>query len=238
MAVPRHLQIINPCYGDKDVIFFQFQRFPKEIRDSIWEYSLKQYRIIEVTIQGSWPSEPGDPPLYSTTNALNKIISGRNYKACIMQRFQLFSKLLRINSESRQVALRFYRVHISCYLPISKKQDEIERTEKTIKTVLYFNPEYDFINLKSHERNNSGDATFVHFLYDFKAHDPKNVGILNLALDRNDMTRLLFFENLSEAPAKANFVYFLSHLQQIIWIAQSHYGRCIRKLRTKSPNSA
>src|SRR5579862_562593 len=118
MAASQHLQIINPpyCRGE-DVLFSQFPMLPTELRLRIWQCSVEQHRLVEVEVEPLLGSE--DAPLYSTTNALNKLISGRNYTATA-QGFQLHSKLLRVNSESRKVALRFYRVHIPCYLQTSK----------------------------------------------------------------------------------------------------------------------
>ncbi|KAF2176952.1 hypothetical protein K469DRAFT_721140 [Zopfia rhizophila CBS 207.26] len=217
MAVPQHLQIINPSYRhDEGVLFGQFQMLTTELRLCIWECAVQQQRLLEVEIEP--PSDPGDAPPYSTTNALNKLISGHNYTATV-RGFQAHSKLLRVNSESRKVALRFYRVHIPCYLRMSG-----ERYGPRFKATFYFNPEYDFMHVTAHQ---PVEHTFVDFLHDLKAYDPQDVGLLNLALDSSGMNNLYSLANVSEAPARATFVDSLSCLQQIIWVAQSHTGRAI-----------
>jgi hypothetical protein len=187
----------------------------KELRLRIWEYSIEQYRLLEVKVEP--PSDSRDTLLYSTTNALNNLVSGRNYTA-IIQGCQVYSKLLRISSESREVALRFYRVHIPCYLQTSKRN--------IVKATFYFNPEYDFIHLRGEHL--PVEQSFIDFLHDFKAYDPKNIGLINLALGSNDMTMLHFhLKKISSAPARMTFVDVLSRLQQLIWIAHSHAGRAI-----------
>jgi hypothetical protein len=133
-----------------------------------------------------------------------------------VQGYRLHSKLLSVNRESREVALRFYRVHIPCYLQTS--EDGIERT---IRSTLYFNSEYDFIHLSGR----GPEHLFVDFLHDLKAYDPQDVGLLNLALDSNGMTHLRSLTNVSEAAAKASLIASLSRLQQLIWIVHSHGGR-------------
>ena len=219
MAASQHLQIVNPCYSrGEDVLFGQFPMLSAELRLRIWQVAVEQHRLLEVEIEP--PSDSGDAPPYSTINALNNLISGRNYFATV-QGYHLHSKLLYINRESREVALRFYRVHIPCYLQTS--EDGIERT---IRTTLYFNPEYDFIHLRAR----GPEHPFVDFLHDLKAYDPQNVGLLNLALDTNSMNHLHSLTNVSEPVARASLVASLSRLQQLIWIAHSHAGRGIMGL--------
>jgi hypothetical protein len=216
MATSKHLQIINSSYsGGEDVLFPLFPVLSTELRLRIWQYSIEQHRLLEVEVNRPRPRGSEDAPLYSTTNALDKLISGRNYTATV-QGCHLHSKLLHVNSESRQVALKFYRVHIPCYFQTSEYT--------TIKSTLYFNPEYDFMFLRAQD---SPEHTFVDFLYDLKAYDPKDIGLLNLALDMNSMRTLHSLTNISEAPARATFVDSLRRLQEIIWVAESMCGRAI-----------
>lgn len=214
MSASEHLQIINPSYrGSEDVLFRPFPMLSTELRLRIWQCSIEQHRLLEVEVDGPWGFE--DAPLYSTTNALDKLISGRNYTATV-QGCHLHSKLLHVNSESRQVALKFYRVHIPCYFRTCE--------DTTIKSTLYFNPEYDFMFLRA---KHPPEHTFVDFLYDLKAYDPKDIGLLNLALDMVGMSALHSLRNFSEAPARATFVDSLRRLQEIIWVAESISGRAI-----------
>ena len=105
-------------------------------------------------------------PLYSTDNDLDKLISGRDYTATVRGCYP-HNKLLYVNSESRQEALKFYLVHIPYYLRISE-----DRTERTIKSNLYFNSQYGFMFLKV---KHPPEHTFVDFLYDLAAYDPNNI---------------------------------------------------------------
>ncbi|KAF2231270.1 hypothetical protein EV356DRAFT_507228 [Viridothelium virens] len=231
-TLPQHLQIINSshCHSE-DAKFSPFSKLPPEIRLRIWTHSLERHRLVEVevAIEEDLPSDSGGARPYSTQNALNKLISGRNYTATV-QALQLNSKLLRVTSESRNAALSFYRVHIPCHLQASKERIQGNaapsmRTAKATKSIFYFNPEYDFIHLS---KQGPAKHTFVDFLHDLKAYDPRDVGLLNLALDTNGMSLGLHAVNeVSEAPAKASFIDTLSRLQEIIWVAESHTGRAI-----------
>ncbi|KAH8645885.1 hypothetical protein BGZ60DRAFT_555034 [Tricladium varicosporioides] len=214
MPTPKHLKIINLSYsGSKDTLFHLFPMLSTELRLRIWRSSIEQHRLLEVHIDDAWGP---DTPLYSTTNILNKLVSGRNYRA-IVQGSYLYSKLLHVNRESRQVALGFYRVHIPCYLRTAEDRSKC-RTETTLKSTLYFNPEYDFMFLSTEHlpKNN-----LVEFLYDLRPYDPKDIGLLNLALDMNGMSTLHSLTNISEDPARDTFVDFLRRLQEIIWVAKS-----------------
>ncbi|KAI1857165.1 hypothetical protein JX265_011366 [Neoarthrinium moseri] len=205
-------------------MFSRFTLLPAELRLHIWICSLEKHRLLEVWLDP--PTDPGKAPPYSTTNALNKLISGGSYTATV-QAVHLNSKLLRVNRESRKAALSFYRVHIPCYLQAFR---EIPRglqgkPAKRAKEPLYFNPEYDFMQLRT---RGPAEFTFVDFIHDLKAYDPQNVGLLNLALAVNGMNAgLHMLVNISQPSAKAAFVKTLSQLQEIIWVAQSYCGRAI-----------
>ncbi|KAK9792854.1 putative 2EXR domain-containing protein [Seiridium cardinale] len=225
MAPPQHLQIINPSYcRSEDAAFSRFSMLPTELRLRIWICSLERHRLIEVRIDAPEDSAGARP--YSTTNALGKLISGRNYTATV-QALQLYSKLLRVNRESRSTALGFYRVHIPCHLQAAAERDMLPQMIKptSTKATLYFNPEYDFIHPTT---RGPAEHTVVDFLHDLKANDPRDVGLLNLALDSNGMAAGLYpLSEISEESAKASFVSTLSQLREVIWVAQSHSGRKI-----------
>jgi len=225
MASMKHLQVINLSHNGggsggsgKDILFRFFPALTTELRLRIWQSSIEQHRLLEVEVDRRWST--GDAPTYSTTNAHDKLVRGRNYTATV-QGCHLHSKLLRVNSESRQVALSFYRVHIPCYFRTGKFKDG---TERTIKSTLYFNPEYDFMFLNA---KHPPEHTFVDFLHDLREYDPKHIGLLNLALDTNSMSLLHSLTNISEATARAAFVDTLRQLQEIFWVAQSISGRAI-----------
>ena len=231
MNPPQHLLIINPsrCHNE-DAIFSQFPMLPKELRLRIWTCSLERHRLIEVKVDYSPASGRARP--YSTTNELNKLISGQNYTATV-RALQLHSKLLRVNSESRKEALRFYRVHIPCHLQLSKESAKLDAASAT-EAVLYFNPEYDFVRLVT---ETSVTHRIADFLHDLRAYDPKDMGLLNLALDSNGMSLGLSpLADISEVHAKASVISSLSRLREIIWVAQSHLGRKINGIGNGIPS--
>jgi hypothetical protein len=96
MAPSRpHLETINQSYhhGGEDIVFGQFSMLPTELRLIIWQCSLELFRLLKVVVDAEWTSYPEDeaaasclrdgPPLYSTTNALNKLVSGRDYTVTV-----------------------------------------------------------------------------------------------------------------------------------------------------------
>ncbi|KAK3389871.1 hypothetical protein B0H63DRAFT_105021 [Podospora didyma] len=213
----QHLEVINPSYFTSETASFdRFPRLPAELRLKIWRTSLKQHRILSLTVQ--YPQQPVETPIrYSTINKLGKLVSGGRYTATL-RGWPLYSKLLRVNRESREEALKFYRVHFPCM---------IRTNNQTSKTgTLYFNPEYDFLNLDIRGYS-TPDISAVDFLHDFKAFDPKGTGLLNLAFELNTMSALSVVPKTGEASAKEAFVATLSQVREIIWIAQSNTGRAI-----------
>ncbi|TVY84067.1 hypothetical protein LSUE1_G000822 [Lachnellula suecica] len=220
MSTSKHLHIINPSYNSsEDVSFTLFSALSMELRLRVWQCSIQQNRLLEIELDRPqlWAPEPTLPDApYSATNGLNKVISGRNYtiRGC-----KILSKLLHVNRESRDVALRFYRVHMPCYFPTSEGG-----TPGTAKSTLYVNPEYDFMFLRIKQ---PPENTFVDFVNDFKAHDPKAVGLLNLALDANSMTALQCSTDITVTPGKPAFLDSLQQLREIIWVAESMAGRSI-----------
>jgi hypothetical protein len=231
MATPQHLQIINPRYNhDQNISFNQFPRLSPELRMHIWRIAITENRLLELEV--GLPSDAEayhESHPYSTTNALNNLVSGRNYVAT-MKGFQLHSELFRVNRESRDVALRFYRVHIPCYLQTNMdRSEEINRRRiRTKRVMLYFNPEHDFIQLNY----SSGvqNQPFIDFVHDLKAYDPRNVGLINLALEYNSMNVLHAMVEIPEPVARESFVTMLSNLQELIWLAESHAGRGVMGL--------
>ncbi|KAI9658414.1 MAG: hypothetical protein M1821_002547 [Bathelium mastoideum] len=185
------------------------------------------YRLVEIEIDLPSGSKVTHP--YSSTNSINKVISGRDYTATV-QALKLNSKLLHVNSESRKAALSFYRVHIPCHLKASTGKTSLPQVEtgRSTEAIFYFNPEYDFLHLSTRR---PAEHTFVDFLHDLKAHDPRGVGLLNLALGVQGMSAglksLKSLVEIHEAPAKASLVASLSQLQEIFWVAQSCAGRGI-----------
>jgi len=186
------------------------------------------------------PRPPSPPAPYTSTNALGKTISKRRYVATVRSCFQLHSKLLRVSREARQAALEFYRIHIPCNFP---KGDAIGRfisygsaremqPHETATAPLYLNPEYDILHLQIMR---PAEHTFVDFLHDLKAYDPRDVGLLRLALDPNSITPIheallgSTYRDRAILPstAEASLVSTLTNLRDMIWMIQGHVGRPI-----------
>ncbi|CVK85911.1 uncharacterized protein FPRN_06407 [Fusarium proliferatum] len=158
--------------------FILFPSLPAEIRVSIWTWALRHQRIIKIFLHSHAgfcanhtrngihfpPLEPGriDPTYYPVVNG-----------------HRLLSKLLRVNTESREAVLSFHRVHIPCWFADREGNYGLWTSGTT-----YINPEYDFLHIKD------GTMATVDFVCDLKIkHDPRNVGIRNLALCSNQLGR-------------------------------------------------
>jgi hypothetical protein len=100
--------------------------------------------------------------------------------------------------------------------------------KRTMKTTLYFNPEYDFIHM---DMRGVIEYVLIDFLHDLKAYDPRDVGLLNLALGPDTMFHLHAIAYFSEGPARMSFVDTLSQIQQIIWMTH-----CNRMIETMGPS--
>lgn len=166
-----NMELMDP--SEQPRVFHLFSDLPKEIRLQVWEDAVPRDRLIHLFLtahKGRRYELADDKPRYLERNALKKPISGERYRA-VAEGVSLHSKFLRVNSESRAVALQFYRVHIPVYLT---------GANRTEKTALFFNPEHDFLHIVADAPVNK---TLIDFVWDLKAYDPKDVGLLKLAVD-------------------------------------------------------
>jgi len=234
MAVPHHLQFINPIpRHDAEQSFELFPMLTVELRLSIWEYAVQHNRLIKVIIEPSAATETSETPAYSTTNRLNKVVSGNDYTIAV-QSLQFHIKLLWVNREARRVARRFYRVQIACYLRRAGEmhvQVAREHLGSKVFSTFYFNPEHDILHVAHQPRV----CNFIAFLHDLRAYDPKDVGLLSLAPESALVSDLSYFKPLPEGPARTSFVHTLSRLQRIIWVVSSPIGRGIMSLFSNTP---
>ena len=152
--------------------FHLFSSLPKELRLQIWEEAVPRERLIRVYLRVLEEMQDDPPPRYLEKNHLGKPISGPRYEA-MAEGNQLNSKFLRVNKESRDVALAFYRVHI----PFSLR---MPRTGAAEKTTLYLNPENDVLHI---DADAPVKETLIDFFWDMKAYDPKGVGLAKMAID-------------------------------------------------------
>jgi hypothetical protein len=146
--------------------FHLFPQLPAELRLSIWSHVLRRHRLIRLAVTDMTYQPPDEAILEHgvRNNNLGNMISGKNYKFQITTH-HLLTPLLRVGCESRQGAMQFYRVHI----PYESSSGERQ---------FYFNPEFDFIHI--HTKGPS--KVLADLIHDFKAYDPKGVGILNLGI--------------------------------------------------------
>ncbi|ESZ91229.1 hypothetical protein SBOR_8375 [Sclerotinia borealis F-4128] len=147
--------------------FHLFPCLPREIRLHIWSLSLSQHRFIPIwvssTTDDSNPDQNNRSRLYSSYNYLGNIISGSHYELSINDSVSnTVSPFLSTTIESRSAALDFFHI---C-LPIARGQVRIS-------------PEYDVLFLQSWDKDPSLLANILH---DIRAYDPKDEGLLHLAL--------------------------------------------------------
>ncbi|KAK1750329.1 hypothetical protein QBC47DRAFT_418109 [Echria macrotheca] len=248
MAATISTEIINPVIeNDEWASFHLFPALPPEMRLRIWEASVVRRRLLEIVVAQSL-SEAGNgqekpsQTRYSTTNALGNVMSGGRYVATVHHGRFLHSKLLRVNREARRVALRFYRVHMPCWLLRGQSRMPFYPNPEAENGMLYLNPEYDIVHIQI--RNRPAHMV-VDFMHDVRAHDPRGIGILHLAMDSNTMRALhfaLFHDDHSvdsnntkdwlvlqnpADPARLSLVETVSHLRSVVWMAHSYFGRAV-----------
>jgi hypothetical protein len=170
-------EYLAPSRKKSSLEFHLFSRLPREIRLCIWSLSLKQRRFIPIygkKTKDDRKSYADDPlPPYSSRNELGKIVSGSHYGLSInAPESFIASPLFSTTRESRFAALDFYRLR----LPLVRGQIRI-------------NPEYDVIFIHSQQIHQRGlKYVFADILHDMRAYDPKDEGVMHLALAGTSFT--------------------------------------------------
>ncbi|KAK5662178.1 hypothetical protein OQA88_8083 [Cercophora sp. LCS_1] len=206
MTTPSHLQILTAGETEDAADFTPFPRLCTELRLLIWNHSLYRHRLFEVTFQ-SLPRDrdrdqnqktPATPIIHAWTT--------------------LHHPLLQTNSESRGVALAFYRVHIPCQVPRPLSQED----DETVSSMLYFNPESDFLFFSIDPSDtHSYDINSLAMLHNMCVADAKGVGVRNLAMDK---VLVLGWAAIEQGGTDSDDLYgvdfkkCLRGLQQIIWL--------------------
>lgn len=181
-----HLQMLNPAPlgvgGCGPSEFTLFPQLPIELRQKIWRHSLEYPRMLQLAL---WSLDlievaivemgEGSPPFPSQSGPC---------AVAIERHHRVLGKLLRVNSEAREAALSFYRVHIPCRMTRKDSKSGLTTTEGSV----YINPEFDFVSLKPKALKENSDV--LHFIHYFKSMDPRAVGVLNLSLDLNSLGAL------------------------------------------------
>lgn len=161
------------------------------------------------------PIEQENPASSSKTETYYAAVDG----------YQLISKLMRVNGESRQAALDFYRVHHPCMFSMDA---EVASWKPGI---FYFNPEYDFLLLGEDWSLWPAKDTLINFLYHLKTvYDPLRIGLLNLAVGTNSLIGI----DLSPTEASAvpshilsSFIETITQLQEVFFYCTPRGGRQI-----------
>ena len=160
----------SSAHDNEDAEFSQFQKLPKEIRLEIWGHALQRPRLLCLYVA----DRPGQKEGTQEANAVEHSILDSQYDIFV-RGFQVMSKYLRVNAESRAVALAFYRVHLPCIFI----GESFPGRRKKCPGILHFNPENDFLCI-----TDSSPTPLIQFLSDLKtSYDPNYVGLLNLAVD-------------------------------------------------------
>ncbi|KAJ4291951.1 hypothetical protein N0V90_009849 [Kalmusia sp. IMI 367209] len=161
--------------------FHLFGTLPLELRRCIWEFSLPQRRLLQVTVAAAEPAydseyrarddESDDSSLapYQNNNYLGNIVSGANYHLHLSST-DIHLPLLYVNHEAKDVVHRVYRVRV----PIT------QRIPNSNAPRLQFCPERDTVLINVERSEDT--AYFVDFVHDALAYDPKKKGILHIAI--------------------------------------------------------
>ncbi|KAK4448648.1 hypothetical protein QBC34DRAFT_464329 [Podospora aff. communis PSN243] len=173
MSTSQNTTLLNDSYTLytrlNNAKFELFPLLPTDLRLYIWELSIcRSRRILGLILT--------HPVFWAATE---KNDSGYGLEAPKWTRPN--SKLLRVNRESRDVALRFYRVHLPTRRIFTR--NDITTCHSPI---LHFNPESDVL-LLSHIKKGE---VFANLIHDLVAYDPRGVGILHLGFSYGALKRV------------------------------------------------
>ncbi|KAI1139293.1 hypothetical protein F5Y05DRAFT_343634 [Hypoxylon sp. FL0543] len=195
--------------------FELFPSLPPELRVKIWRAALERQRIIRLRLRNRLLM---DGLLARQGKAGLKTRKDECYSA-VVNGYQTLSKFFRVNRESRDVALGFYRVHVPCWLVKGATRDDAMEPG-----TFYFNPEYDFLWI------NTDTGHIPEFFHDLKTiHDPSGVGLLNLAVDHAGLIAsfgLCSIDPLELDPlVRKTFTEILTQLHEVFFVQIQWTGR-------------
>jgi hypothetical protein len=214
MSTPPHLQILTAGESDETALFTPFLRLSAELRLQIWELSMQRHRLFEVTFtdEASPSSSSQDLPIAVTST---KDIKKPPHTPIFHAWTNLHHPLLHTNHEARTAALRFYRVHIPCRVPLPLP------STATIPSTLYFSPEWDFLffDVESDDIH-AFEVSTLAVLADVRAADRMSKGVCNLALDRKLVLGWAGVDyDRSDSPGCVELKRVLEGLREVIWMA-------------------
>ncbi|KAI8962392.1 hypothetical protein F5Y11DRAFT_193051 [Daldinia sp. FL1419] len=203
-------------------IFNHFPALPTELRLKIWRTSMEsRQRVVEIHLRNR---ELMKAIFNKRGDVIPDTLQHERYGVTINGR-QTLSKLFRVNRESRDAASSFYRVHVPCWLFQETIWDDGLKPN-----IFYFNPENDFLYIKTDPWETNDTGLIVEFLHDLKkTHDPRQVGLLNLALDSNGLTGgvglCLMDPSTPSSLFEASFTDTLKNLREVFFISIQSTGR-------------
>jgi hypothetical protein len=210
-----HLQLFNLEHATpgvrSDATFHPFPLLPPELRLKIWRLSLERRRIFRIFIDNyDFHPDVKDADQPDEDTHCYAVVAGH----------QTLSKLLRVNSESRQAAMEFYRARIPCRFSANPDDTRRQGATEMHSGTLYFNPEHDFMHISSEVY---GQLTLVEFLHRLKTvYDSGGVGLLNLAVHVNDLLSVERLDPIDVQPAyKQSFVETLSQLRNVYFVVHA-----------------
>lgn len=176
-----HLEIFNPDHSQKTHGGFQcFSQLATEIRLIIWNHVLQRHRLLHVILEKQDERNPGNEtaaaPPNPVPNALGRLASGKHYEAVVKARCSFIPELMSVNRESREAALAFYHVQLPCCLKSNTHSQE---------AIIRLNLDWDHLEISAEPL--SFKETFIDFLHDLRAHDPKGSGLRHLVIKDNHL---------------------------------------------------
>jgi hypothetical protein len=223
MEAPAHLRLFNPQHGVEDTpTFHAFVQLPAELRLKIWQHAVARPRFINVGLTGLTAAGLEAAKL-SMESYQQWLEDGDRSYTILIEGYRTTSRFLRVNREARKAALEFYRVRIPCTL-CEKVNDSLdtELLPSSRPDTFLFNPEYDTLRLHCYE---PARGSFAAFFHDLKAtHDPRGVGLLNVALSRNDITRI-HYDSSNVTLQTPEFHTTIKQLQVIYIVLEHSFGR-------------
>jgi hypothetical protein len=203
MSRENRFIIFNPKHRST-AEFHLFPQLPAEIRHLVWKTALQPHRrIISVKLEKTdgYVRDPND--------------DGTKGYRTVVRADQGFSKLLRVNRESRRVALRFYRLRMPACLrhpgPVHKPM------------MLYVNPERDVVQIEWA----CLAEVLIRFLLDLKRLDPRGVGLVNLAWSIRGLEHFVMLLTGNQSQYEP-FRRGISSVRQVFFVAESGFYRTSR----------
>ena len=215
MSSSPHLTIFNPDQKarNKEARFHLFPKLPSELRACIWKMHLQKNRMIHIQLIFKSFEDFIIPWDKRQVNGDGKMY-GYPYDIYV-EPYRPTSKLFQVCRESRDVALKFYRVHLPCRVSTNEfRAGGYSAWAPSTPGILYLNPEYDFIQFRDCASVLGWESDFVRQLK--MSYDPRRIGICNLVVDREWISA--YEEEKENTTDQSAFLDTISNLQEVIFL--------------------